>query len=134
MTTTTTPTTDAAREALWQRALAAGNAAAAAAVPEPMYVVERANPLDDNSPIVKRYPPVMDGVCGFAWVLVQPATSAFARWMRRTKGTRKSYYGGEQYWVSEFGQSLTRKEAFARAFAAVLSEAGIKAYGQSRMD
>lgn len=131
---TNAPSTDAAREALWRRALAAGEAAAEAARPTPMYVVQRANPLDDTSPIVKAYPPVMDGVCGFAWVVVRPGNSAFARWMRRTKGTRKSYYGGEEFWVAEYGQSLERKAAFAYAFADVLTQAGIKAYGNSRMD
>jgi hypothetical protein len=36
--------------------------------------------------------------------------------------------------VREFGQSLTRKEAYADAFADVLKEVGMRVYVDSRMD
>lgn len=42
--------------------------------------------------------------------------------------------GGLQYWVSQGGQSMQRKEAFARAFASVLKANGIDAFADSRMD
>lgn len=112
----------------------AGRDAAEAAVPTPMIVVQRANPLDDNSPIVKQYEPVMGGVCGFAWVVVRPGTSAFARWIKANKGARKHYYGGMELWVSRYGQSMERKEAYAQAFAKVLRDHGVDAYAGSRMD
>ncbi len=99
-----------------------------------MHVVQRANPFDDSSPVVHRYAPVMDGVCGFAWVTIRPGTSSFARWVSKTGRGRKGYYGGIQIWVSGFGQSMTRKEAYADAFAAVLREAGVSASAGSRMD
>ena len=68
--------------AIYDEAWKAGVAAATDTVPVPMQVVQRANPLDDKSPIVKAYEPVYDGVCGFAWVKVKPANSPFAKWLK----------------------------------------------------
>lgn len=125
----------AAFRALYHKAHDAGNAAAAACVPVPMHVVGRANPLDDSSPIVKRYAPVMDGVCGFAWINVKPGNSAFAKFLKAEGLARSdSYEGGVCVWVGAFNQSLSRKEAYAHAFANVLSNEGIRAYSMSRMD
>jgi len=78
---------------------------------------------------------VADGVCGFAWVNVKPGTSKFARWLKATgKARTDSYYGGVTIWVSDFGQSMQKKEIFARALAKRFQAAGIKAYAASRMD
>lgn len=126
--------TDAQAQALHNKAHAAGMAAGEAAMPTPMIVVQRANPLDDTSPIVKEYAPVMEGVCGFAYVTVRPGTSSFARWLRRRGRGYTAYYGGTAFSVRQFGQSMTRKAAYADAYASVLREAGIKAYSESRMD
>jgi hypothetical protein len=41
---------------------------------------------------------------------------------------KDGYYGGVTVWISEYNQSMARKEAHARAFAAVLSAAGVRAY------
>ena len=121
--------------ALYKAADAAGKIAADAVAVAPMIVVQRANPFDDNSPIVKQYAPVMDGVCGFAWISVRPANSAFANWLRaQGLGKTDSYAGGLTVWVHDYNQSLTRKSAYAQAFAGVLYDAGIKAYANSRMD
>jgi hypothetical protein len=134
MTTVQSPRlTSRASEQLYARAHAAGMAAGEAARPTPMVVTEHRNPLDDSSPVIRTYAPVMSGVCGFAWVTVRPATSSFARYLK-ARGHRRGYEGGIQIWVGEFGQSMERKEAYARAFAAVLREAGITAYAASRMD
>lgn len=119
---------------LFAKADAAGKAAAEACVPVPMHVVQRADPLNDNSPVVKRYEPVMDGVCGFSWIVVKPGNCAFARYLKKEHQAHKDYYGGVSYWVHGYGQSLTRKEAYAGAFAKVVGEAGIKCYPCSRMD
>ncbi len=124
-----TTNTRTQHEALYKKAQA-GLAAGEAAAPAPMYVV-------GTSPSGEKtyYPPVMDGVCGFGWVNVKPGTSSFARWLKaNTHAHTDSYYGGVTYWVRGFGQSYERKVAFARAFAAVLKEAGIKAYGTGRLD
>lgn len=77
---------------------------------------------------------VPDGPCGFAWVIVKPGTSSFARWLVRTNRGSKAYRGGVQIWVSDFNQSMERKSAYADAFAKVLQQAGIECYSDSRMD
>lgn len=121
-------------EVLYARASEAAELAAEECVPTPMTVVRHANPLDDNSPIVERFAPVADGVCGFAEVVVRPGNSSFARWAAKTHGWRKSYPSGMALWVSDYGQSYERKRAYASAFARVLREAGIQATVSARLD
>lgn len=91
---------------------------------------------------------VSDGVCGFAWVTVRPANSRFAHFLKKIMKGRgdnfsgdvlsgdpsRGYRGGLDLWVGGFRQSMQLKEAYARAFAKVLREAGITAYADSRMD
>jgi hypothetical protein len=99
--------------------------AGAAIVPRPMIVQDGTGHV---------YEPVMDGVCGFASVTVFPGTSSFARWASKNAGWRKAYGGGMQLWVGQFNQSMTRKEAYARAFAQVLRDGGFDARSGSLMD
>ena len=120
-------------EKLLADAIAAGKAAAEAKVPVPMVVEQHANQLNDNSPVQQRWV-VEGGVCGFAWVNIKPGTCSFARFLAKRKLASKGYYGGMEYHVGGYGQSMERKEAFARGFAGVLCAAGIKAYVESRMD
>jgi hypothetical protein len=119
---------------IMEEAISAGLKAGEEVIPVPMHVVQRANPLDDNSPIIQRYEPIMDGVCGFAWVNVKPGTSSFARWLSKNGLGHKSYYGGVDIWISDHSQSMTRKECHARAFAEVLRGYGIEAHSMSRID
>ena len=121
--------------ALIRRAEEAGAKAGADRIPEPMHVIERANPWDDRSPIVKRYAPIEGGVCGFAWITVRPGNSPVANYLKNTgKGRTDSYAGGVMVWVSQYGQSMERKVAYAYAYASVLRDAGVKAYAGDRMD
>lgn len=120
---------------IWKEAHAAGFEAADKHTPTPMIVVDRANPLDDSSPIIRQYAPVAGGLCGFAWVNIKPGNSAFANWAKEYKGVRKdSYYGGVTHWVSQYGQSHGKKAAYAQAFAEVLRKHGINAYAMDRLD
>ncbi|MCK9369247.1 hypothetical protein M0R04_04850 [Candidatus Dojkabacteria bacterium] len=120
--------------ALYMLAHDAGCAAAEECYIEPMVVQQHENMMDDSSPVVKSYV-VSDGPCGFAWVNIKPAYSKFAKWMVAYEMARKdSYNGGVTYWISKYGQSIQKKEAYARAFAKVLSDNGINAYASSRMD
>ncbi len=121
-------------ETLFVKAEMAGIEAATKCVPVPMIVQQRANPLDDHSPVVKQYAPVMDGVCGFAWVIVRPGNCSFANWLKKNGHGSSAYGGGVQIWVSRYNQSMTKKEAHAHAMAKVLAGAGIRAYACSRMD
>ena len=76
-----------------------------------------------------------DGVCGFAWVNIKPARGKFVKYLKDNDiGRKDSYYGGYTLWVSGFGQSLARKESYARAFAKHLEQNGITAIAMSRMD
>jgi len=118
---------------LYNKACEAGVKAADECVPIPMVVEAHANMMDDNSPVVQSWH-VPDGVCGFAWIVIRPGTCSFARWTVKYAGAKKHYHGGVSIWVSAYGQSMQRKEAYAYAFAKVLQDAGIKAYASSRMD
>lgn len=111
-------------QALYEKAWQAGQVAASAAAVQPMVV--------SNGKGNSWYVP--DGVCGFAWVQIRPATSAFARWLKAKGLGRTAYGGGLQIWISAYNQSMQRKEAHAQAMAKVFSEAGYRAYADSRMD
>ena len=100
-----------------------------------MVVGTPTTPLGDDIDYSKDTYYVSDGVCGFAWVNIKPARGKFVKFLKDNNiGRKDSYYGGYTIWVSGFGQSLARKESYARAFADVLTTNGIKAYAMSRMD
>ena len=123
--------------ALVNTAIAAAKEAFDGAKPVPIRVVQHSNPLNDNSPVIRDYGVIEDGVCGFAWVNVRPATSALARYLKDVGLARKSYYGGIEVSMGRFfaSQSLARNEAAADAFAKVLRQAGYdRVYSNSRMD
>ena len=120
---------------IYKEADAAGSAAAEAAVPTPMIVGTPTTPLGNDIDFKKQTYFVADGLCGFAWVKIFPARGAFVTYLKKAGiGSTNSYEGGYDIWVSGYGQSVTRKEAYAQAFAAVLKSYGINAYGQSRLD
>ena len=77
---------------------------------------------------------VSDGVCGFAGVVIKPARGKFVSYLKSLGMGYKHYYGGWYVSVREFGHSMTRKEAYADAFAKVLTEEGMSCYVDSRMD
>lgn len=125
----------------WRAAHDAGMAAGKAAQCVPMAVYNgdiqiNGRPLDPYAAASQLVDVVPDGVCGFAWVVLHPATSRFARWASANRGARREYGGGLCLtWVSEFGQSMTRKEAYAHAFAATLRrELNLNVHAHSRMD
>ena len=119
---------------IYDLAVAAGTKAGNEHNPTPM-VVGRAKHLFGNEIVPGTEEVVEEGVCGFAWVNIKPATSSFARWCKtNVDGVHKSYYGGIDIWCRLFNQSMERKEAWADAFCEVLNEHGIRAYAMSRMD
>jgi hypothetical protein len=121
-------------QTVYEEAMRRGQEASFACNPTPMHVVEHTNPLDDTSPVAKRYAPIADGVCGFAWVTVRPANCSFAKWLLSSHFAKVGYDGGAVIWISHYNQSMTRKEAHAEAMAAYLRQVGIKAHAGSRMD
>lgn len=110
---------------LYETAHAAGMAAGYGSTPNPMVVSEVGG--EGKSWYVS------EGACGFAWVTIK-GTTPFARWAKGAKKASKAYPTGYWFWVSEFGQSVDRKEKYARAFAKVLNEHGIEAFANSRLD
>jgi len=120
-------------ESIYIQAHDAGNNAVTQTTVTPMIVTQAANPLDDSSAVVNAWI-VNDGVCGFANVIIKPATSKFAKFLVANQLARKHYAGGVSMSIRDFNQSLTKKEAYAYAFAKVLNDNGITAYVDSRMD
>ncbi len=102
-----------------------GMEAAEKAVPVPMVVTET-----DGTPVAV----VNDGPCGFAYVTLRPGTSSLARFLVKDEGWHKSYYGGVERSVQYFNQSLTRKAAYASAFAQHMRSAGYDAGSYDRDD
>ena len=101
---------------------AAGHKAATECNPVPMYVYgQGTNEV------------VLDGSCGFASIHFKGNT-AFGREMKKLNLAVKSYMGGLMVWVGDYRQSMSRKTAYARAYAAVLREHGVDASAQSRID
>ena len=101
-----------------QEAQAAGLAAGEAAVPTPMVVGTPISLFGGDIDPTKPVYHVPESLCGFAWVTVKPGTSRLARVLKEMNlAEPNSYERGVTVWVEEFGQSVTRKEAYARAFA-----------------
>ena len=71
--------------------------------------------------------------CGFAWVIVN-GNSAFGRWVKKQRGWEKGYPWGMRLSIRDYNPRENHKIAYARAFAAVLERAGIKARAESRSD
>jgi len=120
---------------VYREAYAAGLKAGHEVQVTPMVVGTETSPFSNIIDETKQTYFVEGGVCGFAWVKIRPARGKFVQWLKEQNiGSKDNYEGGYTIWCHEFGQSLTRKEAFAGAFAEVLRGYGIDAYGQSRID
>ena len=120
---------------IWGAAHQAGIDAGNNRIPVPMIVQQRANP-DDSSPVIKEYEPVMDGVCGFAWIKIRPATHVFCRWLKKNGIGKTAYGGGLSIWAHEFAQSYERKMAYAGAAARVIQDRipELSVYAEGRLD
>jgi hypothetical protein len=135
--------------AITEQAHAAGMAAVEALDVVPM-IVEETNVLTGAPLPGGKEWYVADGVCGFAWVRFsakQGEGKKFLNWLVGTAKPqradlapppiklRKGYYGGYEFNIFAFNQSMQRKEAYAQAYAQVVRQIdGLSAYGQSRMD
>lgn len=133
-------------EEIFEEAMKAGREAGTATKPVPM-VVGHAIGFSSQIDYSKPTEFVEDGVCGFAWVKLKPANHPFVKWAIDTGRARKdSYEGGASISIRDYNQSMQRKEAHARAMAAVLKSAAengvlyglskrpLSVWSQSRMD
>ena len=120
---------------IYREAYAAGLKAGHEVQVTPMVVGTETTPFSNIIDNTKQTYFIEGGVCGFAWVKIRPARGKFVQFLKdKDLGYQNSYEGGYDLSCREFGQSLTRKEAFVNAFAEVLRNYGIDAYGQSRID
>ena len=120
---------------IYSQAHTEGMAAGKSCTCTPMVVGQPTTPLGNDIDYEKETYYVADGVCGFAWINIKPARGKFVKYLKDNDiGRKDSYYGGYTIWVSGFGQSLARKESYARAFANHLNKNGITAYSMSRID
>jgi len=115
------------------KAEAAGTAAGTAVVPPAMIVGTPTSPFGSDIDYSKPTYYVSEGPCGFASIRF-PGNTAFGRWAKSSGLATPAYNGGLRIFVGFGGQSLARKEAYANAYAAVLRDAGVDAYIESRMD
>lgn len=122
---------------VYSKANAVGLVALAACKPTPMVVQKHTNMLDDTSKVEKQWY-VEGGVCGFAWVKIRPATTAFAKWLiAHDLGRHDDYQGGVTIWADGGGQSMERKMAYCHAFAEVINahpELKVEALTYNRLD
>lgn len=121
---------------------AAGRAAVAVAKVTPMIVGSAkslfSNEIDYSQPTEF----VEDGVCGFAWINVYPEFKGNTKLGKEERkvlerlGFSKDWENNKRFylWVSDFNQSMQKKETYARAYAKVLSANGVTASSMSRMD
>jgi hypothetical protein len=121
---------------LIEKAQEAGRQAADALTPIPMIVGEAkdifSSEIDETKPTYF----VADGVCGFAWVdILERKNSPFCKYLLAHQiASERSEGKGVYIWVSDYNQSMQKKEAHARAFAQVIKDAGFSCYSNSRMD
>jgi hypothetical protein len=99
--------TDAANwQALYEMAVGAGDNAAAATVPTPMFLAGS--------------DPIEEGTCGGASVVIPDARRRFPHWLIKKGYARRGYRGGAQIHAQVSSQSVERATSWANAFAKVL--------------
>ncbi len=121
-------------EKLLEKAHLMGMDAGRGSTPTPMVVGTPTETFGSEIDYSKPTYFVEGGVGGFAGVVIKPARGKFVSYLKSIGMGYKHYYGGYYVPVREFGQSLARKEAYAEAYAKVLSEEGMSCYVDSRMD
>ena len=77
-----------------------------------------------------------DGLCGFAWVTIKPNRGPLVAYLKKNQLGQAAYQNGGGFivWIDRYNQSVTRKYAYAVAFARVLQSHGVNAVAGSRLD
>lgn len=125
---------------LWDKANEAGKIAAQNCQVKGMIVYEA--DLFSNKPLPDGNAwHVPEGVCGFAWLDIRPASPSgrkdcdLVKYLRTNHiGSYDDYAKSWHYAIQDYNQSMQRKEAHAEAMAKVLQDNGIRAYANSRLD
>ncbi len=131
---------------IWQEMKRVSHEALATAkAPTPMIVGTPTTPLGNDIDYNKQTWFVADGVCGFAWVVLDSARSGFARWLVANGHASKHWvqgvgYRGVSIWLHDRDgfaptrQSLQLKQQVCGKVAAYLRSQGIQAFMESRID
>ena len=145
-TKTPSATSVAKYERLWRELQRVSHEALATAkAPTPMIVGSPTTPLGNDIDYSKQTWYVADGVCGFAWVVLESGRTGFAQWLLKNGYGHKEYqwgggYKGVSFWpharygFAETRQSLELKQQVCGKMAEYLRSQGIPAYVNSRMD
>jgi hypothetical protein len=143
---TQSATSVARYEQLWNGMKRVSHEALATATPPtPMIVGSPTTPLGNDIDYTKKTWFVADGVCGFAWVVLESGRTGFAKWIVEKGYGSKHYqwgggYKGVSIWPSsregfaETRQSLELKQQVCAKIAEYLRSEGIPAYYESRID
>ena len=106
---------------LYGYASSAGERAASNCIPTPLYIHGYEEPI-------------LDGVTGFAWIVIHDARKRFPRWLKEQRIGHLGYRGGWVVHAEGCGQSFERAKAYADTFAKVLRQNGINCTVESRLD
>lgn len=132
-------------EKLWSELQRVSHEALATATPpRAMIVGSPSTPLgNDVDPNQKQWY-VADGVCGFAWVVIDSGRVGFAQWLLKNERGYKNYSWGGYKGVAmrdwarlgfaDTRQSLELKEQVCGAMARYLRSQGIECHVESRID
>jgi len=106
---------------LYGYASSAAEQAAKKCIPTPMYIHGYEEPI-------------LEGLIGFAWVVIRDARKRFPQWLKKQRIGYLGYKGGWIVRAKGCGQSYERAKAYANAFAKVLRQNGIECTVESRLD
>ena len=99
----------------------AGNLAVKNCIPTPMYVGGYEEPE-------------MEGLCGFASVVIRDARTRFPKWLKKQGIGYLRACGGWAVFAEGYGQSYERAKAYADAFARVLRQNGVACEVHAALD
>jgi len=112
--------------------------------PTPMLVGYPSTPLGNDVDLRQQHWIHNDGVCGFAWVILESGRSGFAQWLLknnlgskwwsygRTKGVVVNTF--DRLGFANIGQSYEKNKFVANKIAAHLRAEGIDAWVDARVD
>jgi hypothetical protein len=142
----TSPVNEAKYQRLWDEMKRVSHEALASATPPtPMVVGSPSTPLGNDVDPNQKMWYVADGVCGFAWVVLDSGRTGFSQWiMKKGYGSKHYQWGGGYKGVSiwlhsregfaETRQSLQLKQQVCGKVAAYLRSEGVSAHYESRID
>ncbi len=90
-------------------------------IPTPMYITGYSEPI-------------LEGLCGYAWIVVKDARRGFAKWLKNNEIGYPYYKGGRQVFARTPSQSHERAKTYAETFERILRQNGVECYSSSRLD